>query len=128
MRARRTSSLALATIAAAVASLTASSAVADGFDVGSTAAVPADLHACLPGTTYFQDAVAAPPGFDAASSGVVTSFSMMAPVFNPGTVALRTAREGSPHTYTITGASEAHSLTAARLNTFLTRIPIKSGD
>lgn len=126
MRRRQTGGLAL--VAIATFSLSASSAVADGLDIGSTAAQPSDLHACSPGATFFQDKVAAAPGYTATSSGVVTSFSMMAPVFNPGSVALRTAHEGPDNTYTITGASETHALAPGRLNTFLIRIPITTGD
>lgn len=128
MRARRTSSLALVTIATAITSLTASSAVADGVDIGSTAALPGQLHACSPGTTFFQDTVAAAPGYTATSYGVVTSFSLMAYVFNPGSVSLRTAHEGPDNTYTITGASETVALAPGRLNSFPTRIPINAGD
>jgi hypothetical protein len=118
----------LALVAIATVSLFGSSAVADGLDVGSTAAVVSDLHACDRGTTFFQDAVAGAPGYAATSSGVVTSFSMLAQAFNPGSVDLRIAHEGPDNTYTITGASEAHALAAARLNSFFTRIPIKTGD
>jgi len=119
----------LALVAIATVSLSASSAVADGLDIGSTAALPSGLHFCDAGTTYFQDKVAAAePGYAATSSGVVTSFSTMAPVFNPGSVALRTAREGPDNTYTITGASETHALAPGRLNSFLTRIPITTGE
>lgn len=118
----------MALVAIASVSLSASSAVADGLDIGSTAALPAQLHACSPGTTFFQDTVAAAPGYAATSSGVLTSFSMMAPVFNPGSASLRTAHEGPDNTYTITGASEEHALAAGRLNSFPTRIPINAGD
>lgn len=118
----------MALVAIAAVSLSSSSAVADGLDIGSTASLLGDLHACDKGTTFFQDAVAGPPGYAATSSGVVTSFSMLAPAFNPGSVDLRIAHEGPDNTYTITGASEAHALAAARLNSFLTRIPIKTGD
>jgi hypothetical protein len=118
----------LALVAIATVSLSASSAVADGLDIGSTAPLSSVVHFCDTGTTFFQDKVAAAPGFTATSSGVVTSFSMMAPVFNPGSVALRTAREGPDNTYTITGASETHALASGRLNSFLIRVPITAGD
>jgi len=118
----------LALVAIATVSLSASSAVADGLDIGSTAPISSVVHACDTGTTFFQDKVAAAPGFTATSSGVLTSFSVMAPVFNPGSVALRTAREGPADTYTITGASETHALAPGRLNSFLIRVPITTGD
>jgi hypothetical protein len=128
MRARRTSSLVLVTIAVAIATLTSSGAVADSVDVGSTPALPGQLVPCGPGTTYFQDGTAAnTPGYT-TPAGVVTSFSVLALPTNPGSVALRTAREGPNDTYTITGASEAHQLVGGRLNSFLTRVPVKSGD
>jgi hypothetical protein len=126
MRARRTSSLALVTIAVAIGTLTSSGAVADSVDVGSTPGLASEVVSCATGTTYIQDTATAPSYV--LPAGVVTSWSVMGAAANPGTVGLRTAKEGPADTYTITGASQSQPLAAGRLNSFLTRIPVQAGN
>jgi hypothetical protein len=127
MRSRRPATLAVITIAT-LSGLSAGSAGADSRDIGSTAGLSNQALDCGAGTTFFQGTTGSPPGYAAASGGVVTSFTVMAGPASEGQVELRTAHEGPTNTFTITGASEAHALVPGRLNSFLTRIAIRAGD
>jgi hypothetical protein len=128
MRARQV--LTLTTIVSA-ALLVGSDAGATGpgpVTVGATPALPSQVSSCSSNQLYIQDEVTGEPGYT-TTAGVITSWSVMA-TNNPAAppMALKIARQGPADVYTITGSSTLGTLTANRLNTFDTRVPVTSGD
>lgn len=69
------------------------------------------------------------PGFTVPSDGVITSWSYQAAAtFVPTALKLKMARRAGGNDFTVVGESDPESPSASRLNTFLTRIPVLSGD
>jgi hypothetical protein len=126
MQTLRVAALALLTFAASLGA-PGPRAAADTIDVGGTPLVPGQVYNCGDHYLLFQDAVANQPGYQ-TPQGVITSWSTMALAVNPGTMVLKVGREGPDDTYTITGSGPQQPLVAGRLNSFLTRIPVRAGD
>jgi hypothetical protein len=120
--------LPLVALALAASVLAAPAGASDGVDLGGTSLTTATASAVCPGSNIFV-----PPASTAGSSyvttaGVITWWSVTAGSSETSTLALKVVRAGPDSSYTVTGTSATRQLTAYRLNTFLTRVPVVPGD
>jgi hypothetical protein len=111
----------------AAPTLGSASAAAPGGTVGQTASTPVLAVPCGGSAMVVQDADAGAPTY-LTTTGVVTSWSVMAGSAAQSPIKLKIVRTTAPSTYLVTGSSQVRSSVPGTLNTFADRIPVVTGD